>query len=265
MHAQTRMKATDSFRLGDIDVRFEYEFELNGYGQPSTSQNPKRGGSWQKIWLTGTQEAGFHPHLTLQVVYGGRPYEYSAEVDPGEIYSNFIPYTQFNIDVSLTLTALIRVHGPCSSTDERVVLIPQTKGGETEVFYIIPNESAPVGSIIGATVVVLVEYGGSIARESYRRQVEASPPYDIRVTVTGYEPTLFEQPSWILVLYWIAPFLGGIFLLIIILSGAYLILKKHREKKPGRQPSKDVIYCIYCGSSNPLGSGFCQNCGREIR
>jgi len=126
-------------------------------------------------------------------------------------------------------------------------------------FYIIPDASAPLGSNVGVAIVVLVEYGGTIADQSFRRGVESSPQYEIDIPVKQPEPSYG----------WVYP----VVVLILVLLVSIVILRlrfggrgpkvKVSEAEPAARVSAPEQYCMFCGARMQGPSHFCPTCGKS--
>lgn len=153
----THMSVEDSYSSGGVSLSFKYDFEICGYGQPYADKETDWS-SLQIMWVTGRQEAGTAPHMAMTLQYQGKTYSYSRDLDPGEMYSNFIPYTNYNIQLSVTLTAQIQTQGPCLPVDP-IILVPRTSGGGSSRFSLSLRGSTPAGTRIGAIITILVGWG----------------------------------------------------------------------------------------------------------
>lgn len=258
--SETTMRATDSFGDGDLQWTFSYEFRVGGvegFSSPpggcgsETSSRPGVCG-FQRIFLSGA------PHMTLSLTYQGKPYTYSADLAPGYMYSGGIPYSSYDVRLGVTLTAQIRPRGPCTSDKDEILLLSDMEPGSGD-FHIIPDATAPMGSSVGVAIVVLVEYGGSIADQSFRRGVEASPPYEVDISVKQLEPSYD----------WVYPV--AVVILVILVSIVILGLRfgrrgpkvKTSEAEQAARVSAPEQYCMFCGARMQGPSDFCPACGKS--
>jgi len=216
------------------------------------------------------------PTTTLTTTTSVKPFDYSVTVSP---------FTQ-SVEIGGTTSYVVSVL-PLSGSPVSVSLTVTGCPGDVRSSFTTPSGNPPYTSTLnldlsassanaGAyTLTVVATAGGNVKTSTATLMIKekAAQTTAVQTTTGGTSTTTAIQPPWIGGdLTWI---IVGILALLVIMFAA-LALRRRKTAypppasaqpappTPAEKPKPTSLYCVRCGTENPVTNEFCVKCGQKL-